>query len=121
MKGKTIAVVVLYVVLAAFGIFAIVRSTKKVAYADGTWSGTGNGRNGPIDVSLVIEDGRIMSASLVSMQESEYALPAVNEILRQVVQNNSADSYDAVSGATITSKGTIQAARDALSKAKLSN
>ncbi len=119
MKGKTFLVLVILFVVAATLAIALILNAKKTKYADGTWVGQGAGRNGPIEVSLVIKNGKIQSAELVSMQESEYAVPAVTEILRQVVENNGAESYDAVSGATLSSKGTVQAARNALSKASL--
>ena len=52
------------------------------------------------------------------MEESEYALPAITDILDQLVSKNGMKNLDAVSGATLTSNGTIEAIKDALTKAK---
>lgn len=106
----------LLVVLAAFIVILCYKQKEK--YADGTWVGVGSGRNGPIVVSVVTEKSVIKSAELVSMEESEYALPAITDILEQVVSKNSIKNLDAVSGATLTSNGTIEAIKDALSKAR---
>ena len=40
-------------------------------YVDGTYEGTGNGRNGAITVSVVIENGAIKSIDVLSHQETE--------------------------------------------------
>lgn len=79
------------------------------------YTGTGSGRNGDITVSVTVKDGRITAGKVVSEQETDFAKPAAQEVLAQAVKNGSADDLDTISGATLTSKGTIQAILAAVS------
>ena len=84
-------------------------STKKGALTDGEWNGIGEGRNGPIEVALTVKGGNIASAKVVSESETDFAKPAIQEVIKQVVAKKSFDGIDVVSGATITSEGTLEA------------
>lgn len=114
-KQKYIIAAVGFLVVALAAIFVIKGVTSGGAkYADGTWTGTGAGRNGPVVVSLDIADGKIVNTSIVSEGETDFAKPAIEDVLEQIMKKNSASSFDAVSGATITSKATAEAAKNAL-------
>lgn len=89
----------------------------KSEYKDGTWIGTGNGRNGPISVELTIKDNDVLNGKVVSQKESDFAVPAISKILEQVVNRNELSSFDSISGATLTCNGTAEAVRQALAKA----
>ena len=84
---------------------------------DGVWNGTGNGFKGPMEVSITVEKGKIVDAKLISTSDSEFALASIDEVLTQAVKKGNAKKLDTVSGATYTSKGTIEAIQNAAEKA----
>ena len=90
------------------------------AYTDGTYTGIGEGNDGPdsVQVTVTISGGQIVGATYFSYDDEEYADTAWEGILGQVMGNQSADSVDTVSGCTYSSQGIIQAFRNALNQAK---
>jgi len=90
------------------------------AYTDGTYTGIGEGNDGPdsVQVTVTISGGQIVGATYFSYDDEEYADTAWEEILGQVMGKQSADSVDTVSGCTYSSQGIIQAFRNALNQAK---
>ena len=79
-----------------------------------TLTGEAKGFNGPITVSVTLEDGIIVKVEAMGPDETEgIGTPALLEIPMRIVQNNSAD-VDVLSGATWTSEGVINAVKDAL-------
>ena len=91
--------------------------SKSPKYADGTYTGTAEGRNGDVTVSVTVSGGKITAASVTGHEETEgIADPAITEIPARIVKAQSA-RVDAVSGATITSKAIMQAAEKALANA----
>lgn len=110
-----------FALAAACALAFIINSNKSVSYADGTWNGTGDGRNGPIEVSVTIENGKIVSADILSESETDFAKPAIRAVLDQAVAKGSMNSFDAVSGATISSKATFDAVKNALNAASGKN
>lgn len=102
-------------VIAAF-IFMF-NCAKAPVVQDGTWTGVGSGRNGNIEVSITVKDGKIADGKIVSEEETDFAKPAAADVMAQAVSKGNINSYDAVSGATITSKATAEAIRNALAKA----
>ena len=90
------------------------------AYTDGTYTGIGEGNDGPgsVQVTVTISGGQIVGATYFSYDDEEYADTAWEGILGQVMGKQSADSIDTVSGCTYSSQGIIQAFRNALNQAK---
>lgn len=90
------------------------------AYTDGTYTGIGEGNDGPdsVQVTVTISGGQIVGATYFSYDDEEYADTAWEGILGQVMGKQSADSVDTVSGCTYSSQGFIQAFRNALNQAK---
>lgn len=90
------------------------------AYTDGTYTGIGEGNDGPdsVQVTVTISGGQIVGATYFSYDDEEYADTAWEGILGQVMGKQSADSIDTVSGCTYSSQGFIQAFRNALNQAK---
>lgn len=89
-------------------------------YKDGTYTGIGEGNDGPdsVQVTVTIAGGQIASATYTSYDDEDYVEDAWNGILGQVLGNQSADGVDTVSGCTYSSKGIIQAFKNALNQAK---
>lgn len=94
---------------------------NETKYKAGVYEGeaTGYHPETPIKVSVTVsEDGKIQEVRTLSHDETpEIGGEALKELEEAVVEKNSAD-VDAVSGATMTSKGFTAAVKDALSKAK---
>lgn len=115
-KKRNFAVsAIIYLAVAFLAIALILNITR--SGAENKFTGTGEGRNGPITVELTVQNGNIKGGRVVSESESDFAKPAAAEMIRQAVQNNSVEKFDAVSGATITSQGTVEAIRAAFAAA----
>lgn len=88
--------------------------------ADGVYTGTGKGMEGPVTVTLLVQDNRI--ACLETTQEGESQSRGGYEAIRDgrfaaMIEAAQGADIDAVSGATITTAGVKQAVEDALSQA----
>lgn len=96
----------------------VVDSTN-VTYNDGTYEGVGQGHGGDITVSVTVTDGKLTNVEVVSQNETEAIYSsAVDTIIEGVIANNGTTNVDAVSGATESSSGIMDAVNDALSQAK---
>lgn len=84
-------------------------------YADGSYTGVGTSRHGNIEVTVVIKNGKIDSAS-VSRCSTRYPCSDVNPLVRAVITTQSVP-VDHVSGATDSSNAYKQAVAQALAKA----
>ncbi len=89
-------------------------------YRDGSYTGSGAGNYGAgsVTVTVTISGGQIVGASYSTLDDEEYFDEAWNYIYNQVMGSQSADGLDAVSGATFSSQGIIQAFQNALSQAQ---
>mgnify|MGYP004514960597 FL=1 len=89
-------------------------------YRDGSYTGSGAGNYGAgsVTVTVTISGGQIVEASYSTLDDEEYFDEAWNSIYNQVMGSQSADGLDAVSGATFSSQGIIQAFQNALSQAQ---
>ena len=94
--------------------------TPEGQYADGNYSGSGDGNYGvgSVTVNVTISGGKITAASYDTIDDEDYFAEAWNGIYGQILNNQSADGVDTVSGATYSSNGILQAFRNALSQAK---
>lgn len=88
----------------------------KPAWKDGTYTGWGYSRHGNIEAAVVIEGGRILSAS-ISQCRTRYSCDVIDKLVPQVAQRQSLD-VDYVSGATQSADAFYGAVVEALSKAK---
>lgn len=86
-------------------------------YQPGTYEGKGEGRNGEITVSVTLTEDSIETVTVTEHQETPgISDPALEQIPNAIVEYQSL-GVDAVSGATLTSEGIIEAAAAALSAA----
>jgi uncharacterized protein with FMN-binding domain len=88
----------------------------KPAWKDGTYTGWGYSRHGNIEAAVVIEGGRIASAT-ISQCRTRYSCDVIDKLIPQVAQRQSPD-VDYVSGATQSADAFYGAVVEALSKAK---
>lgn len=87
-----------------------------VKYKDGTYKGWGTCRHGDIEAQVVIEGGRITSAS-ISQCLTRYTCDVIGRLPPEVIQRQSAE-VDYVSGATQSANAFYYAVLEALGKAK---
>src|SRR6185312_15148391 len=85
-------------------------------YKDGTYKGWGTCRHGDIEAQVVIEGGRITSAS-ISQCLTRYSCDVIGRLPPEVAQRQSAE-VDYVSGATQSANAFYYAVLEALGKAK---
>lgn len=82
---------------------------------DGTFTGTGEGFGGPIEVEVTVEGGEIVDIAVLDHSETEgVSDPAFEKIPVAMMETNTTD-VEVVSGATYTSTGLREAVVDALS------
>ena len=86
-------------------------------YTDGIYTGTGEGWGGDIVVSVEVSGGQIIAVTVLSAEDETYAYwsQAVT-ILDTIIEAQSAE-VDAVSGATYSSEGILEAVSNALADA----
>jgi len=88
----------------------------KSQFKDGTYLGWGSCRHGDIQASVVVEEGRIVSATIAQCL-TRYSCSWIAALPPQVVSRQS-PNVDYVSGATQSVNAFYDAVIDALSKAK---
>ncbi len=87
-------------------------------YKDGTYYGEGEGFGGTTKVKVVISNGKISSVTVVSHEDDESYFKKASVLFSKIVKQQSTN-LDAISGATYSSAGIIEATRNALKKAKI--
>ncbi|HHV78551.1 MAG TPA: RnfABCDGE type electron transport complex subunit G [Firmicutes bacterium] len=81
---------------------------------DGTYEGEGQGMNGSIKVSVTVKGGKITEVKILEHKETPIISdPALSRIPEAIIAKQST-SVDAVTGATFTSKGIMEAVKNAL-------
>lgn len=95
-------------------------SESNRTYKDGTYYGSGTGFGGKLMVEVVIQDGKIVSVTLVENEGDDHPyIDNASALLQSIVAAQSTN-VDAVSGATYSSAGLIEAVRNALAQAAVS-
>jgi uncharacterized protein with FMN-binding domain len=84
--------------------------------ADGTYRGEGIGYRAPVKVDVVVKDGRIEAVKVVETRE-DWPLNTLQDVTARIVEKQSLQGVDAVSGATFTSDAIVTGAGKALSGA----
>lgn len=85
-------------------------------WKDGTYYGSGTGFNGEVKVKVVIADGQISDISVVSHNDDSSFMGQAEGLISDIISSQSTN-VDAVSGATYSSGGIINAVRAALKQA----
>ena len=85
---------------------------------DGTYQGTGTGYGGPITVEVTVKDKKIVSISILSASgETSSFLSRAKAVIDTMISQQKMD-VDTVSGATFSSRGIIEAVKNALTGEK---
>lgn len=85
-------------------------------WKDGTYYGSGTGFNGEVQVQVVIADGKITDINVVSHNDDSSFMSQAQGLIPNIISSQSTN-VDAVSGATYSSRGIINAVRAALKQA----
>lgn len=111
MIGKTMAA------LAVAALFSGTLAAATPALKDGTYTGTGSGRNGEITVELTVKAGKLATVNVVRHGETAgISDAALARVPAEIVAQQST-AVDAVTGATMTSEGIKAAVADAIRRA----
>ena len=85
-------------------------------WKDGTYYGSGTGFNGEVKVKVVIANGQISDISVISHNDDSSFMGQAEGLISEIISTQSTN-VDAVSGATYSSRGIINAVRAALKQA----
>ncbi|NLK46849.1 MAG: flavocytochrome c [Treponema sp.] len=117
-KKKFLLIMAAFLIVFTAALCVCCKASKRIPLKDGEWTGKAEGRNGPIELVLSVKNGKISGARIVSESETDFAKPAEETVIAQAVKLNRVDGLDSVSGATITSKATMEALANAMLKAQ---
>lgn len=104
------------IVLAAVALLA---AGANAAYKDGSYTGEGQGKSGPVKVQVTVKAGKIASVKVLEQKETPMIFKGAEAgVIPAIVKANGTKGVATVSGATLSSKGIIAATNAALAKAK---
>lgn len=87
---------------------------QNAEYEDGTYTGKGYGFRGETEVSVTVENGKITDITITSYKDDKDFFERARESVTQEIIQNQSVNVDAVSSATFSSNGIMEAAADAL-------
>ena len=90
---------------------------RELSYTPGIYEGSGNGYRGPIHVEVEVSHAGIEDIRITGHSESAYPGGAAMEELLELILETGSTELDAVSGASFSSAGFLEAVEDALGKA----
>ena len=104
------------IVLAAAALLA---AGANAAYKDGSYTGEGQGKSGPVKVQVTVKAGKIASVKVLEQKETPMIFKGAEAgVIPAIVKANGTKGVATVSGATLSSKGIIAATNAALAKDK---
>lgn len=94
-------------------------SDSNTKYIDGEYEGVAVGYSGGLKMKVTIKADKIEAIDCVSHNEvgQQYYEAAFRDVPSLIIERQSTEGIDAVSGSTMTTKGIIKAVNKALSKA----
>lgn len=93
-------------------------TTPQSLYKDGTYTASAYGYDGDITVTITIADDTIVSIDAKSAEEDLWYFEQAEAPVIDAILTTQSTTVDAVSGATYSSKGIMQAVEKALQEAK---
>lgn len=84
--------------------------------ADGTYEGEGTGKRGPVKVAVTVDDHKVADFQVLEHYDTIPIAAAAFDELGDLLRGRAGVDVDAVTGATQTSYGAVNAARDAVWK-----
>lgn len=94
------------------------KSTSSTKYKDGVYKGVAHGYGPNLTLQVTVKNGAISNIEILSHNENnpQRYQPPMNKVPAEIIKSQSTD-VDIVVGSTKTSKGIMNAVKDALSKA----
>ena len=100
--------------LSAGQVVSAEESSPTTKYADGVYTGSGSGFRGIVSAQVTVEGGRITDVTILSSRDdSDFFQRAQSGVIPAILQVQSVN-VSAVSGATYSSRGILEAVADAL-------
>lgn len=93
--------------------------TGTVPYKEGIYYGTGEGYNGDVSVAVVIQEHTMKAILITEKSDDDAFFNRAMEVVKKVIRTQKTDGVDAVSGATYSSNGILEAIRNALKQAEM--
>ena len=92
--------------------------TGTVPYKEGIYYGTAEGYSGDVSVAVVIQEHTIKAILITEHSDDEAFFNRAMEVAKKVIKTQKTDDVDAVSGATYSSEGLLNAIKNALKQAE---
>ncbi|OMF92102.1 FMN-binding protein [Paenibacillus sp. FSL R7-0337] len=109
----------LFSALAAATVLTAGCSSSSGKYVDGTYDGTGKGVKSDIKVAVEIKDEKIGAITVEEHKETQAMIDAaVENTIPEIIEKQTTEGVDALSGASGSSGGIIEAVTQALEQAK---
>lgn len=93
----------------------------ELAFTAGTYTGSGEGYNGPVEVSVTFDDKNVTAIEVTSSKETEHVGDIAFDILIPDMIKANGTGVDAVSGATFSSRALKEAVNAAAEEAGVTN
>lgn len=84
------------------------------AYKDGTYEGEGSGYSGKLKVKVTVSGGRISEIEITETKDDQAYLELASQLTDVIIEKQSTEEVDTVSGATFSSRGILEAVSNAL-------
>jgi fumarate reductase flavoprotein subunit len=88
-------------------------SSQGYRYVPGIYEGTAWGFRGPVRVAVQVDENSIVGIELSHEDDDETGGAAMEELLYLILEGNSTEDLDAISGATESSQAFLAAVEDA--------
>lgn len=92
--------------------------TGTVPYKEGIYYGTAEGYSGDASVAVVIQEKTIKAILITESSDDEAFFNRAMDVVKKVIRTQKTDDVDTVSGATYSSKGLLNAIKNALKQAE---
>ena len=92
--------------------------TGTVPYKEGIYYGTADGYSGDVSVAVVIQEKTIKAILITESSDDEAFFNRAMDVVKKVIRTQKTDDVDTVSGATYSSKGLLNAIKNALKQAE---
>ncbi|GHV92175.1 hypothetical protein AGMMS50268_26780 [Spirochaetia bacterium] len=92
-------------------------STGKIRFTPGTYQGSAPGFKGPITLKVTVDSGRILDIQVIEQNDTPEVSGQAYQRIPQAIVAGQTLAVDTVSGATVSSKGIIEATAIAMRKA----
>lgn len=92
--------------------------TGTVPYKEGIYYGTAEGYSGDVSVAVVIQEKTIKAILITESSDDEAFFNRAMDVVKKVIKTQKTDDVDTVLGATYSSKGLLNAIKNALKQAE---